>query len=43
VAADVSERIVSLPLYPKMTGQDVEDVVRAVRKVTLAYTAPAAA
>ncbi|WP_158843331.1 DegT/DnrJ/EryC1/StrS family aminotransferase [Saccharothrix deserti] len=38
VAADVSERIISLPLYPKMTGQDVEDVVRAVRKVALAYT-----
>ncbi|TQM78997.1 dTDP-4-amino-4,6-dideoxygalactose transaminase [Saccharothrix saharensis] len=38
VAADVSERILSLPLYPKMTGQDVEDVVRAVRKVALAYT-----
>jgi dTDP-4-amino-4,6-dideoxygalactose transaminase/nucleoside-diphosphate-sugar epimerase len=42
VAADVSERIVSLPLYPKMTGQDVEDVISAVRKVTLAYTAQAA-
>lgn len=43
VAADVSERIVSLPLYPKMTGQDVEDVVRAVRKVALAYTVAHAA
>jgi dTDP-4-amino-4,6-dideoxygalactose transaminase len=38
VAADISRRIVSLPLYPKMTSQDVEDVVDAVRKVALAYT-----
>ncbi len=38
VAADISRRIVSLPLYPKMTSQDVENVVDAVRKVALAYT-----
>ena len=29
----VSDRTVSLPLSPKMTDQDVEDVIRAVRKV----------
>lgn len=38
VAADLSRRIASLPLYPRMTRQDVEDVVAAVRKVVLAYT-----
>jgi dTDP-4-amino-4,6-dideoxygalactose transaminase/nucleoside-diphosphate-sugar epimerase len=38
VAADVSQRIISLPLYPKMNATDVEDVVGAVRKVALAYT-----
>lgn len=27
------QRIVSLPLYPKMTDQDVEDVIEAVREV----------
>lgn len=29
----VSERIVSLPLFPAMTGEDVRDVVEAVREV----------
>lgn len=29
----VSDRTVSLPLSPRMTDQDVEDVIRAVRKV----------
>jgi dTDP-4-amino-4,6-dideoxygalactose transaminase len=33
VAEKVYEGIVSLPLYPKMTRQDVDDVVEAVRKV----------
>ncbi len=37
VAADVSRRIVSLPLYPKMTKADVFDVIKAVRKVVQAY------
>lgn len=30
VAEDVSERIVSLPLFPKMTDNDVQDVIEAV-------------
>lgn len=32
----VSDRIVSLPLFPKMTDSDIEDVARAVRKVIAA-------
>ena len=31
------ERIMSIPLYPKMSDEDVEDVIKAVRKVTAAY------
>jgi perosamine synthetase len=33
------ERLITLPLFPVMTEQDVEDVVTAVRKVTEAYAA----
>ena len=33
VAEDAYEGIVSLPLYPRMTEGDVDDVVRAVKKV----------
>lgn len=33
VAEGVSERLLSLPLYPKMTPGDLDDVVAAVRKV----------
>jgi dTDP-4-amino-4,6-dideoxygalactose transaminase len=33
VAEGVSERILSLPLYPKMTPGDLEDVVVALDKV----------
>ncbi len=36
-AAMVSERIISLPLYPKMDDRDVETVIRAVRKLVDAY------
>ena len=36
-AAVVSDRLVSLPLYPKMTEKDLHDVVSAVRKLTRAY------
>ncbi len=32
-AADVSRRTLSLPLSPKLTDSDVDDVVRAVRRV----------
>jgi len=37
VAASVSEKLVSLPLYPKMSNDDLRDVIRAVRKICLAY------
>jgi len=35
VASDCFQRVVSLPIYPKMTGQDVDKVISAVRKVVL--------
>jgi dTDP-4-amino-4,6-dideoxygalactose transaminase len=28
-----SDRTISLPLYPKMTDRDADDVIEAVRKV----------
>jgi dTDP-4-amino-4,6-dideoxygalactose transaminase len=37
IAAEVGESIFSLPLSPKMTEQDVEDVIVAVNKVLDAY------
>lgn len=37
VAADVSERIVSLPLYPAMSQYDVDTVIKAVKKLTHYY------
>lgn len=37
VAEDVYKGIMSIPLYPKMTDGDVEDVIRAVKKVAGAY------
>jgi dTDP-4-amino-4,6-dideoxygalactose transaminase/nucleoside-diphosphate-sugar epimerase len=36
-AAAVSDRLLSLPLYPKMTEQDVLDVIDAVRKIVAHY------
>jgi perosamine synthetase len=36
VATSVSSRIVSLPIYPAMTDEDVNDVVEAVRAVIAA-------
>ena len=36
-AEEVYKGIMSIPLYPKMTDQDVEDVIRAVRKVLNYY------
>jgi dTDP-4-amino-4,6-dideoxygalactose transaminase len=36
-AADVSDRLLSLPMNPKMTEKDVLDVVEAVRKIVAAY------
>ena len=32
-AEEIYKGIVSIPLYPKMTEQDVEDVIHAVTKV----------
>ncbi|MDE2060224.1 MAG: DegT/DnrJ/EryC1/StrS aminotransferase family protein [candidate division NC10 bacterium] len=37
-AERASERVLSLPLYPKMTEQDVSDVIEAVRKVMSFYS-----
>ena len=34
-----SDRTISLPLYPKMTDRDAEDVIHAVRKVIAHYRA----
>jgi dTDP-4-amino-4,6-dideoxygalactose transaminase len=36
VAEHVSERLLSLPLYPKMTPRDVDDVIEALRRVIAA-------
>lgn len=36
-AEEVYKGIMSIPLYPKMTDQDVEDVIHAVKKVTENY------
>ncbi len=36
-AEEIYKGIMSIPLYPKMTDQDVEDVIRAVKKVTDNY------
>jgi dTDP-4-amino-4,6-dideoxygalactose transaminase len=36
-AAVVSDRLLSLPMYPKMTERDIQDVVKAVRKIVSAY------
>ena len=37
VAESAYERILSLPIFPAMSDQDVEDVIRAVSKVVRAY------
>jgi dTDP-4-amino-4,6-dideoxygalactose transaminase len=36
-ARDASARIVSLPLYPKMTDTDIRDVAHTVGKIATAY------
>ena len=38
-AEDVAGRVLSLPMHAGMTGADVEDVIRAVRKVLGHYLA----
>ena len=37
VAEKMYEGIMSIPLYPKMTDQDVDDVIHAVIKVIANY------
>jgi dTDP-4-amino-4,6-dideoxygalactose transaminase len=37
VAADAFSRMLTLPLHPGLTDQDVQDVVTAVRDVVLLY------
>lgn len=37
VAEEVYKGIMSIPLYPKMTDEDVEDVIEAVKKIALNY------
>ncbi|MCR5092942.1 MAG: UDP-4-amino-4,6-dideoxy-N-acetyl-beta-L-altrosamine transaminase [Lachnospiraceae bacterium] len=37
VAEEIYAGIMSIPLYPKMTDQDVDDVIHAVRKVVSNY------
>lgn len=37
VAEEIYQGIMSIPLYPKMTDQDVEDTIHAVKKVLEAY------
>lgn len=37
-ASFVSDRIVSLPLYPRMTKKDVHDVIHAVKKVVAYFS-----
>ena len=42
VAEEVYKGLLSLPLYPKMTDQNVGDVIAAVREIIAAHPAPAA-
>ncbi len=37
IAEDIYRGIMSIPLYPRMTDQDIEDTINAVRKVTNYY------
>ncbi len=37
VAEKIYQHIMSIPLYPKMTDEDVEDVIAAVKKITDYY------
>ncbi len=37
VAEDAYERLISLPLYPRMNDKDAEDVIEAVKKVARHY------
>jgi dTDP-4-amino-4,6-dideoxygalactose transaminase len=37
VTEDVCARIVTLPLFPEMTTDDLDDVIAAVRKIIVWY------
>lgn len=37
IATNITERILSLPLYPKMTEKDIMDVITAVKKIVNYY------
>ena len=37
VTANISDNVLSLPLYPRMTEEDVYDVVKAVKKIIAKY------
>jgi len=37
VAEEAYERLISLPMFPAMSDEDVHDVIRAVQKVVSAY------
>lgn len=37
VSEDLYNRIITLPLFPSMTGKDIEDVIKAVNKVISFY------
>ena len=39
VAEAAYEELVTLPVFPTMTDEDAEDVIRAVDKVVAAYAA----
>jgi perosamine synthetase len=36
-AEQVFERIITIPLFPKMTDGDIQDVIQAVKKIYNAY------
>ena len=38
VAEDAYERLISLPMFHAMSGQDVQDVIAAVSKVVSSYS-----
>ncbi|PKH10360.1 UDP-4-amino-4,6-dideoxy-N-acetyl-beta-L-altrosamine transaminase [Planomicrobium sp. MB-3u-38] len=38
IAEELYEEVISLPIFPKMTEKDVEDVVAAVRNTIIRYT-----
>ena len=37
IAEKIYRGIMSIPLYPMMTDEDVEDVIKAVKKIVDAY------